>query len=77
MCPVVCVDGISLGAGGRETEDRAVVYPEAREDGAKELLAMEPGYRESTEGWEGVLRDLRDRGFEAPLLAAADGALVL
>lgn len=49
----------------------------AREDGEKELLAMEPGYRESTESWKGVLRDLRDRGLEAPLLAAGDGALGL
>jgi len=43
----------------------------------KELLAMDPGYRESMESWKGVLRDLRDRGLEAPLLAAGDGALGL
>ena len=49
----------------------------AREDGAKELLGMELGYRESTEIWSGVLRSLRDRGMEAPLLAVGDGALGL
>jgi transposase-like protein len=38
---------------------------------------MDTGYRESTESWKGVLRDLRDRGLEAPLLAAGDGALGL
>ena len=36
----------------------------AREDGVKELLGMELGYRESTESWSGVLRSLRDRGSE-------------
>ena len=49
----------------------------AREDGEKEVLAIEPGYRESTESWRGVLRDLRDRGLEVPLLATGDGALGL
>ena len=47
----------------------------AREDGVKELLGMELGYRESAEGWAGVLRSLRDRGMEALLLAVGDGAL--
>ena len=30
---------------------------------------MESGYRESTESWAEVLRDLRDRGLAAPLVA--------
>lgn len=47
----------------------------AREDGKKELLALEEGYRESTASWAGVLRSLRERGLEAPLLAVGDGAL--
>ena len=37
----------------------------AREDGVKELLGMELGYRESTESWSGVLRSLRDRSLSA------------
>ena len=45
------------------------------ENGEKHLLAVEPGYRESKESWAGVLRDLRDRGLEAPILAVGDGAL--
>ena len=49
----------------------------AREDGEKELLAMAPGYRESTESWADVMRDLRDRGLAPPLLAVGDGALGL
>ena len=46
-----------------------------REDGSKELIAVEDGYRESKESWLSVLRDLAERGVEAPLLAIGDGAL--
>ncbi len=49
----------------------------AQENGEKELLAMELGYRESTESWAEVLRNLRDRGLAPPLLAMGDGALGL
>ena len=46
-----------------------------REDGVKELLAVEDGYRESTESWAGVMRDLRTRGLNEPKLVSGDGAL--
>jgi putative transposase len=46
-----------------------------RDDGSKELIAVEDGYRESKESWLSVLRDLAERGVEAPLLAIGDGAL--
>jgi transposase-like protein len=46
-----------------------------REDGAKELLAVEDGYRESTESWAVVFRDLKDRGLGCPKLVTGDGAL--
>jgi transposase-like protein len=36
---------------------------------------MEDGYRESTESWLAVLRDLKARGMRAPVLATGDGAL--
>jgi putative transposase len=50
----------------------------ASEDGRKELLAMELGYRESGESWAGVPRGMRERGLVvAPLLAIGDGALGL
>ena len=45
------------------------------EDGRKEILCLEDGFRESTESWLTVLRDLKRQGFEAPLLAIGDGAL--
>ena len=73
----IWADGIYLGAGIEKEKTALLCVLGAREDGEKELLAMEPGYRESTESWKGVLRDLRDRGLEAPLLAAGDGALGL
>jgi putative transposase len=61
----------------RLEEDRlcTLVLVGIREDGSKELVAVEDGYRESTEGWLSVLRDLQRRGLEAPRLAIGDGAL--
>ena len=46
-----------------------------REDGEKELLAVEDGYRESEDSWAAVFRDLRDRGLNEPKLVTGDGAL--
>jgi putative transposase len=48
----------------------------ATEDGAKELVAIQEGHRESEQSWLGLLRGLRDRGLEAdPELAVGDGGL--
>jgi transposase-like protein len=46
-----------------------------RADGRKELVAVGDGYRESTESWSELLRDLKRRGMRAPVLAIGDGAL--
>ena len=46
-----------------------------REDGEKELLAVEDGYRESTESWAAVFRDMKRRGPNEPKLVVGDGAL--
>ena len=48
-----------------------------RTDGTKELVAVADGLRESTESWAELLRDLRRRGMQAPVLAVGDGALGL
>ena len=71
----VWADGIHLSI--RLEEDRLclLVIVGVRPDGTKELIAVEDGYRESTESWSWVLRSLRDRGMHAPLLAVGDGAL--
>jgi transposase-like protein len=46
------------------------------EHGRKELVAVEDGFRESTQSWEEVLLGLRERGLEtSPKLAVGDGAL--
>jgi len=38
-------------------------------------LAVEDGYRESTESWAGMFRDLKRRGLNEPKLVTGDGAL--
>ena len=73
----IWVDGIYLGAGLEKEHSCLLVVIGAREDGRKELLAMELGYRESTESRAGTLRSLRERGLVTPLLAVGDGALGL
>jgi len=71
----VWVDGVHFRV--RLEEDRlcTLVMIGVKHDGSKELIAVEDGYRESEESWGSVLRDLRDRGLVAPLLAIGDGAL--
>ena len=49
----------------------------ARVDGLDELVGMELRYGESTESWAYVLRGLRRRGLNAPLLVVGDGTLGL
>jgi putative transposase len=61
----------------RLEEDRlcTLVLIGARPDGTKELLAVEDGYRESSESWASLLRGLKRRGMKAPVVAVGDGAL--
>lgn len=73
----IWADGVYLGAGLERENSALLCILGAREDGTKELVAMKLGYRESTASWSEVLRDLRDRGLAAPLLAVGDGGLGL
>lgn len=73
----VWADGVYLGAGLEREKSALLCVLGAREDGTKELLAIELGYRESGDSWGGVLRHLRDRGLSAPRLAVGDGNLGL
>jgi transposase-like protein len=71
----VWVDGIHFNV--RLEDDRlcTLVMIGTRPDGTKELIAVEDGYRESTESWASLLRELKRRGMRAPLVAVGDGAL--
>ena len=72
----IWADGVNVQV--RLGEDKKIcllVIIGATEDGEKELLAVHPGYRESTESWLTVLRSLIDRGLTAPMLAIGDWAL--
>ena len=46
-------------------------------DGRKVLIALRSGYRESTESWKGLLRELRKRGLRCPRLVVGDGSLAI
>ncbi len=71
----VWADGVHFNI--RLEEDRLCtrVVIGARPDGTKEVIAVEDGYRESTESWLTLLRDLKRRGMRAPVVAVADRAL--
>ena len=70
------VDGVHVTVRlGEDDRLCLLVVIGVREDGEKELLAVEDGYRESTDSWAAVLRDLRDRGLNCPKLVTGDGAL--
>lgn len=71
----VWVDGVHFRV--RLEEDRlcTLVMIGVRPDGTKELVAVEDGYRESTDSWATVLRDLKRRGLRAPAVAVGDSAL--
>jgi putative transposase len=70
------VDGVNVKVRlGEDPKLCLLVVIGVREDGEKELLAVEDGYRESEDSWSQVFRDLRDRGMNEPKLMTGDGAL--
>jgi transposase-like protein len=71
----VWVDGIHFNIRLEEERLCTLVVVGVRVDGTKELVALADGYRESTDSWADLLRDLRSRGMRAPVLAVGDGAL--
>jgi transposase-like protein len=66
-------DGIYVKAGLERDKAALLVVIGAMRDGTKEVLAIASGYRESTESWTAVFRDLKARGIGDPLLLMADG----
>ncbi|MGH3148874.1 MAG: IS256 family transposase, partial [Rubrobacter sp.] len=72
----VWVDGIHTKVRlGNDDRVCCLVMIGVRLDGKKELIAVQDGYRESSESWAELLRDLKKRGMGAPVLAIGDGAL--
>ena len=70
------VDGVHVSVRlGEDDKLCLLVVIGVREDGEKELLAVEDGYRESTDSWAGVFRDMKRRGLNCPRLVVGDGAL--
>ena len=73
----VWADGVHFNVRLAEERLCTLVVVGVRSDGAKELVAVADGLRESTESWAELLRDLRRRGMQAPVLAVGDGGLGL
>jgi transposase-like protein len=70
-------DGVHVPVRLEEDDLTLLVMIGVRPDGTKELVAIDDGYRESAEAWAALLRDLKRRGLEAPLLMIGDGNLGL
>lgn len=61
-----------------EESKQCILMIGVTEQGAKELIAIEEGYRESEQSWHEVLQGLVNRGLKkAPLLVTGDSALGL
>jgi transposase-like protein len=71
----VWADGVHFTVRLEEERLCCLVIVGVRPDGTKELVAIADGYRESTDSWAALLRDLRRRGMRAPVVATGDGAL--
>jgi len=71
----IWADGVHFNVRLEEDRLAVLVIVGVTVDGRKEVIAIEDGYRESTESWLLVLRDLKRRGLKSPRLAVADGAL--
>ena len=73
----VWADGIYVKAGLERDKAALLVVMGAMRDGTKEVLAVTSGYRESTDSWAEVFRDLKARGLGSPNLLMADGNLAI
>lgn len=72
----IWVDGIHFNVRLEDERCCILVIIGVDEQGNKELIAVEAGFRESALSWKEILLSLRARGLEeAPKLAIGDGAL--
>lgn len=69
-------DGIYFNIRGEEARQCILVVVGVDEQGRKEFLAIEDGYRESEQSWHELLMGFKQRGLrQGPKLAVGDGAL--
>ncbi|HQV23282.1 MAG TPA: IS256 family transposase [Agitococcus sp.] len=68
-------DGIYSGLRSEDDKQCALVVVGVNERGVKHFLAIEDGFRESTQSWRELLLNLKSRGVSRPELAIGDGAL--
>ena len=73
----IWADGVHFRVRLEQARLCCLVIVGVRADGTKELVAVADGERESTDSWAELLRDLRRRGMQAPVVAVGDGALGL
>jgi len=69
------IDGVYVKTGLEKEKAALLVAVAGLVDGRKVVLAVEPGYRESTESWSEMLRDLKGRSMNCPRLVIGDGNL--
>ncbi len=69
------VDGVYVKAGLERDKAVILVVLAALSNSRKVVVTAAPGYRESTESWSEVLRDLKERGMACPRLIVGDGHL--
>ncbi|MCI5119559.1 MAG: IS256 family transposase [Candidatus Electrothrix sp. LOE1_4_5] len=74
----IWADGVNVKIRlGEDKKLCLLVLIGVNQDGEKKLIAVEGGYRESTESWKTIFNDLIRRGLKAPLAIVGDGALGL
>jgi transposase-like protein len=69
------VDGIYVKAGLEKEKACILVALAGLSDGSKVVVGFPTGYRESSDRWAGLLRDLKKRGMTCPRLVIGDGHL--
>ena len=72
----VWADGIHFNIRAEESRQCILVLIGVTDHGKKELIAIEDGYRESSQSWQELLSSVEKQGLtKAPALAIGDGAL--
>jgi putative transposase len=71
----IWIDGIYFNVQGSNDRLCTLVMIGANESGDKEIILVEDGYRESSETWKGILRQLKEKGLNSPRLFIGDGSL--